>query len=51
MFKFYLVLLTLVALAWCEEDFKYVRNDGKMVMYTVSNVAMPWIESFKVSQS
>jgi hypothetical protein len=32
-----------------EKDFHYTRSDGKIVMYTVSNVAMTWINAAKVN--
>ena len=48
MFKTFPILATLAVLVWCKEDFRYVRNDGKSVMYTVSNETMPWIQSSKV---
>ena len=46
--KAFLIFATLSALVCCKEDFRYVRKDGKSVMYTVSNVTMPWIQSSKV---
>ena len=48
MLKAFLIFATLSALVCCKEDFRYVRKDGKSVMYTVSNVTMPWIQSSKV---
>ena len=48
MLKIFLIFSTLAALVCCKEEFRYVRKDGKSVMYTVSKEAMPWIQSSKV---
>ena len=45
MFGAFSIFAALFCLVWCKADF---RNDSKSVMYTVSNEAMPWIQSSKV---
>ncbi len=50
MFKeaFLTVLFTSVALS--DDGFRYIRSDGKSVMYQTSNENMTWIDSTKVNQ-
>ena len=48
MLRLFSFVATFFVLVLCAEDFKYVRSDGKSVMYTVSNETMPWIQSAKV---
>jgi hypothetical protein len=48
MFKEAFLTVLFISVAFSDDGFRYIRSDGKSVMYQTSNVAMTWINSAKV---